>query len=49
MNQPEAYSIAFLFMVVTMLCWRSWANTTKLTPQYLVGLGSIAIAPTVTG
>ncbi|MFZ0276898.1 MAG: GRP family sugar transporter [Candidatus Sulfotelmatobacter sp.] len=34
MYQPEAYSIALLFMVTTMLCWGSWANTMKLTPGY---------------
>jgi hypothetical protein len=48
MYQPEAYSIALLFMVITMLCWGSWVNTMKLTPGYLLGVGSIAIAPTVT-
>lgn len=27
----ENYSLAILLCVVTMLCWGSWANTTKLT------------------
>ena len=27
----ENYGIAILFCVITMLCWGSWANTTKLT------------------
>jgi glucose uptake protein len=34
MYQPEAYSAALAFMVVTMLCWGSWANTMKLTAGY---------------
>ena len=34
MYQPEAYWIALLFMVGSMLCWGSWANTMKLTPGW---------------
>jgi glucose uptake protein len=34
MYQPEAYGIALLFMITSMLCWGSWANTMKLTPGY---------------
>ncbi len=34
MYQPEAYGIALMFMIVSMLCWGSWANTMKLTPGY---------------
>jgi glucose uptake protein len=34
MYQPEAYVAALLFMVTSMLCWGSWANTMKLTPGY---------------
>ncbi len=34
MYQPEAYGIALLFMIVSMLCWGSWANTMKLTPGW---------------
>ena len=34
MYQPEAYGIALFFMVVSMLCWGSWANTMKLTRGY---------------
>jgi glucose uptake protein len=29
----ENYSLAILLCVVTMLCWGSWANTTKLTSK----------------
>ena len=29
----ENYGAAILFCVVTMLCWGSWANTTKLTTK----------------
>ena len=34
MYQPEAYGIALLFMIISMLCWGSWANTVKLTPGW---------------
>ena len=34
MYQPEVYSIALLFMIISMLCWGSWANTMKLCPRY---------------
>jgi len=34
MYQPEAYGIALLFMIGSMLCWGSWANTMKLTSGY---------------
>ena len=34
MYQPETYSIALTFMILTMLCWGSWANTVKLCPGY---------------
>ena len=34
MYQPEAYFAALLFMLVSMICWGSWANTMKLTPGY---------------
>jgi len=32
--QPETYAIALTFMVLSMLCWGSWANTVKLCPGY---------------
>jgi glucose uptake protein len=34
MYQPEAYGVVLLFMIVTMICWGSWANTMKLTPRW---------------
>lgn len=34
MYQPEAYAVALLFMLGSMLCWGSWANTMKLTPGW---------------
>jgi glucose uptake protein len=34
MYQPESYAVALAFMIVTMLCWGSWANTLKLAPGY---------------
>jgi len=34
MYQPEAYAAALFFMIVSMTCWGSWANTMKLTPGY---------------
>jgi len=32
--QPETYALALSFMVVSMFCWGSWANTLKLCPGY---------------
>jgi glucose uptake protein len=32
--QPEAYAAALLFMLASMMCWGSWANTMKLTPGW---------------
>jgi glucose uptake protein len=32
--QPETYAIALSFMIISMLCWGSWANTVKLCPGY---------------
>ena len=29
----ENYSLAIILCVITMLCWGSWANTTKLTTK----------------
>ena len=34
MYQPEIYSIVLAFMVVSMFCWGSWANTLKLCPGF---------------
>ena len=34
MFQPQTYSVALTFMVVTMFCWGSWANTVKACPGY---------------
>ncbi len=34
MYQPETYAIALSFMVLSMFCWGSWANTVKLCPGY---------------
>ena len=31
---PETYTVALLLMILTMLCWGSWANTLKLCPGY---------------
>jgi len=32
--QPETYAAALSFMIVTMMCWGSWANSLKLCPGY---------------
>jgi glucose uptake protein len=32
--QPETYTSALSFMILSMLCWGSWANTMKLCPGY---------------
>jgi glucose uptake protein len=34
MYQPETYFISLLFMLLSMLCWGSWANTVKACPGY---------------
>jgi glucose uptake protein len=34
MYQPEAYAAALAFMITSMICWGSWANTMKLTAGY---------------
>jgi glucose uptake protein len=34
MYQPATYAVTLAFMIVTMLCWGSWANTVKLCPGY---------------
>jgi glucose uptake protein len=34
MYQPESYAITLAFMVLSMFCWGSWANTVKLCPGY---------------
>jgi len=34
MLAPETYGAALCLMVLTMLCWGSWANTLKLCPKY---------------
>jgi glucose uptake protein len=31
---PETYPAALCLMILTMLCWGSWANTLKLCPGY---------------
>jgi glucose uptake protein len=32
--QPETYVVVLLFMILSMLCWGSWANTLKLCPGF---------------
>lgn len=53
MYQPESYAVSLTFMVLSMLCWGSWANTVKLCPgyrfqlfywDYIIGLIAGAIA-----
>lgn len=34
MYQPEVYGIVLAFMLVSMFCWGSWANTLKLCPGF---------------
>lgn len=34
MYQPQAYGIALSLMILSMLCWGSWANTLKLCQGY---------------
>ena len=55
---PETYQAALLLMILTMLCWGSWANTLKLCPgyrfqlfywDYAFGLAAGAVALGLTG
>jgi glucose uptake protein len=32
--QPESYAITLSFMLASMLCWGSWANSVKFAPGY---------------
>lgn len=32
--QPETYTLSLSFMLLSMLCWGSWASTIKLCPGY---------------
>ncbi len=34
MALPATYQAAFFLMIVSMLCWGSWANTLKLCPHF---------------
>jgi glucose uptake protein len=34
MYLPETYQSALMLMILSMLCWGSWANTLKLCPRY---------------
>ncbi len=34
MYQPETYAVTLCFMLISMLCWGSWANTVKLCPGH---------------
>ena len=34
MYQPQTYFVSLAFMLLSMLCWGSWANTMKLCPGY---------------
>jgi glucose uptake protein len=34
MYQPETYGVTLLFMIFSMLCWGSWANSIKLCQGY---------------
>ncbi len=49
---PETYQAALFLMILSMLCWGSWANTLKLCPRfrfqlfywdYVIGLAAGAI------
>jgi glucose uptake protein len=49
---PETYQAALFLMILSMLCWGSWANTLKLCPgyrfqlfywDYVLGLGAAAL------
>jgi len=31
---PETYQLTLALMILSMLCWGSWANTLKLCPNF---------------
>src|ERR1700733_4151271 len=31
---PETYQVTLALMILSMLCWGSWANTLKLCPKF---------------
>ena len=33
---PETYQLTLALMILSMLCWGSWANTLKLCPNFRV-------------
>jgi glucose uptake protein len=50
---PESYQVTLLLMILSMLCWGSWANSLKLCPKYrfqlfywdyVIGLAAGAVA-----
>jgi glucose uptake protein len=58
MYQPETYFITLAFMILSMLCWGSWANMIKLCPgfrfqlfywDYVIGLivGAVLLGATL--
>ena len=58
MYQPETYIVTLAFMILSMLCWGSWANMIKLCPgfrfqlfywDYVVGLiiGAVLLGTTL--
>jgi glucose uptake protein len=60
MFQPQAYSAALLLMILSMLCWGSWANALKLAKgwpfqafywDYVLGIlaGSLVLGVTLGG
>jgi len=55
---PESYQVTLFLMVLSMLCWGSWANTLKLCPRfrfqlfywdYAIGLAAGAVAVSAFG
>ena len=53
MFQPDGYAIALAMMLVTMICWGSWANMMKLAPgfpfqlfywDYVIGVMLVSLA-----
>ena len=39
----ESYAVAIIMCFITMICWGSWANTTKLVSNKKMGVPSILL------
>jgi glucose uptake protein len=57
MYQPQTYEAALVLMILTMICWGSWANTMKMVPShpfqlfywdYVLGVAAVTVVAGLT-